>query len=99
MPTRPCLYCLCFNGSCVFADFDVADGKLFIVRISFDGYGCYRVNNKDWAIGASDSKRMSDWIESNNVDHAEMREVLTDYFRRRQTSDFDDALAHNGLPT
>src|SRR5262249_40994833 len=40
-PTRPCHFCLCLQGGSVFADFDVdPDGRVFAVRVSFDGYGC-----------------------------------------------------------
>ena len=95
---RPCLYCLCFNGSCVFADFDLDDDRLFIVRISFDGYGCYKIDDRSWSINAEDSSRMIDWIESGDVDHDEMRAVLTEYIRRRKTTIFDDALVYNEMP-
>jgi hypothetical protein len=41
LPTRPCRFCLSLQGASVFADFDVdADGRVFAVRVSFDGYGC-----------------------------------------------------------
>ena len=98
LPTRPCLYCLSFNNSCVFADFDLADDRLYIVRISFDGHGCYRLDDPTWSISPEDSSRMIDWIESDNVDHDAMRGVLTEYLCRRKTSKFDDALVYNGLP-
>ncbi|MEZ5379680.1 MAG: hypothetical protein R2733_24490 [Acidimicrobiales bacterium] len=38
--TRPCAYSLAL-GDVAFADFSLDDeGRLFVVRISFDGYGC-----------------------------------------------------------
>jgi hypothetical protein len=41
MPSRPCRICFSLQGGAVFADFDVdADERLYLVRISFDGYGC-----------------------------------------------------------
>ena len=51
-------------------------------------------------LGASrlNSSRMIDWIESGDVDHDEMRAVLTEYIRRRKTTIFDDALVYNEMP-
>ncbi len=41
MHGRACRFCLCLQGGSVFADFDVdPDGRVFAVRVSFDGYGC-----------------------------------------------------------
>ena len=99
MPTRPCTYCLCFNEGSVFADLDLDAGKLHLVRISFDGYGCFHVNDPAWVINTCDSKRIVDWIESDDVNHDAMCQLLTDYILDRNTSEIDEALAHNGMPT
>ncbi len=41
MPTRPCQYCLAMQNDSVFADFGVDEkGCLYLLRISYDGYGC-----------------------------------------------------------
>jgi len=41
LPSRPCRFCLSLQGGSVFSDFDVdPDGRVFAVRVSFDGYGC-----------------------------------------------------------
>lgn len=40
-PARPCAFCLTFHGQSVFADFEIDDrGCVYLVRISFDSYGC-----------------------------------------------------------
>jgi hypothetical protein len=97
MPTRPCRYCLCFNGSCVFADFELHNDCLYIVRISFDGHGCYKIDDPTWQINADNSKRVIDWIEADNVDHDEMRAILIAYFQDRKTQEIDEALAYNNI--
>src|SRR5688572_11413990 len=54
MPTRPCRFCFSLRGGSVFADFDVDDeGRVFLRRISFDGYGCCHGNFKKMSVGDS----------------------------------------------
>ncbi|MFV0468707.1 MAG: hypothetical protein ACK5MK_07260 [Dysgonomonas sp.] len=46
MPTRPCDYGLASQGDSVFADFGISEkGSLYLVRISYDGYGCCEPKN------------------------------------------------------
>lgn len=45
IPTRPCHFMLGMQDDCVFADFDIDEnGCLYLVRISYDGYGCCSLN-------------------------------------------------------
>ncbi len=45
MKTRACNYCFSLQGGNVFADFNIDNNQcLYLVRISFDGYGCCDVS-------------------------------------------------------
>lgn len=47
METRPCCYCLSLQGGAAFSDFNIdIDKCLYLVRISFDGYGCCRIQSE-----------------------------------------------------
>lgn len=39
--SRPCDYCFSLLDGSVFVDFEIKDALSYLVRISFDGYGCY----------------------------------------------------------
>ena len=92
-PSRPCRYCLSLQGGSVFADFDVDLNELvFLVRISFDGYGCCKPEDAARTMNIEDSSNFIGWLESNNLDHDGASAALTKYFDANSDIIWRDAL-------
>ncbi len=82
----------------MFADFDVDDGgHVFLVRISFDGYGCCRIDGAKRKMNLGDSCKLIEWVESDNINHDGMIAILVKYFKENKDIIWEDALAHHGL--
>jgi hypothetical protein len=97
LPTRPCRFCLRLQGGSVFADFDLdSDGRVFAVRVSFDGYGCCTAPADIGRMEADDSAALMSMVKRDSID-AEGAEVLRRYFRQNRDALWSDALAHHDL--
>lgn len=100
MPTRPCRYCLALQDDSVFADFDVDEnGCLYIVRISYDGYGCCHPegNNKPRSLNRVLSKRLIELIEGNNLEQPDASNILSQYLKDNKEALWEDALRDHRL--
>jgi hypothetical protein len=98
MPTRPCKYGLAFQDDSVFADFDVCEnGNLYLVRISYDGYGCCEPQEKISEMDDITSSQLISAIESNSLDSPEINEILSRYFQLNRAALWEDALIEHGL--
>ncbi len=81
----------------VFADFDIdEEGRVVLVRISFDGFGCCptgtaRPMNTD--VSASFIKQ----IEEDNVSNREFASILENYFKENEDAIWKDALEEHQL--
>lgn len=79
----------------MFADFDVNEyGRLHLVRISFDGYGCC-LPDPSVGIGELDiekSQQIIRSIEGDELDAPEIMEILKNYFRENRAVLWEDAL-------
>ena len=96
-PTRPCRFCLSLQGGSVFADFDVdSDGRVFAVRVSFDGYGCCDAPADVGRMGVRDSEALLAMVRQGSI-HAAAAPALRAYFRQNRDAFWSDALAHRGL--
>ncbi|TVZ41928.1 hypothetical protein P886_1279 [Alteromonadaceae bacterium 2753L.S.0a.02] len=100
MATRPCKLCLALQDDSVFADFEIDEnGSLFLVRISFDGFGCCKVRNEA-KIGRID-KSKSDFLFSHlDNDYANVPEasrILREYFSQNKAFIWEDALKDHEL--
>lgn len=94
--SRPCRFCLSLQDDSVFADFDVDEGgQVFLLRISFDGYGCcsgdFRKMNFD------DSRLLIDSVERSVVQDPKIEVVLRTYFEENAGVIWNDALATHEL--
>lgn len=88
------------QGGSVFADFAVDEhGCLYILRISYDGYGCCQPEEKSdtWHMGKDESKQLIALIESNNLGGPAAGSILRDYFQRHQDKLWPEALEEHGL--
>src|SRR5438552_412459 len=96
--TRPCRFCLCLQGGCVFADFDVdSDGRVYLVRISFDGYGCCTTERKVLRMSLHDSQTLVKLVDTDDLNRDEVREILYRYFNQNQNVIWQDALLEHQL--
>jgi hypothetical protein len=97
LPSRPCHFCLSLQGGSVFADFDVdADGRVFAVRVSFDGYGCCHAPADVGRMNVRDSEALLAMVEQGSV-QAGTAQVLRSYFQQNRDALWNDALEHHGL--
>lgn len=97
MPTRPCRFCLTLQGGSVFADFDVdPDGRVFAVRVSFDGYGCCRAPVDVGRMSQPDSEALLAMVEQASITAA-AEPILRAYFQQNRETFWSDALEHHGL--
>lgn len=98
MPTRPCKYCLALRDDSVFADFAIDDtGCIYLVRISFDGFGCCEPEDGIGRIDAMNSKHIVSAIESGNLKTPNVTEILRNYFRTNKNHLWEDALLEHEL--
>jgi hypothetical protein len=96
-PTRPCRFCLSLQGGSVFADFDVdPDGRVFAVRVSFDGYGCCTAPADVGRMSVHDSEALLAMVQQDAIDAA-AAPLLRAYFQQNRDALWADALAHHGL--
>src|SRR5579864_9248749 len=97
-PARPCRFCLCLHGGSVFADFDIdSDGRVHLVRISFDGYGCCATEGKVGRMSLHDSQTLVKLVDAEDVNRDEIREILYRYFKQNQNVIWQDALVEHQL--
>lgn len=66
--SRKADYCLGCLDSSVFLDFNVSDDNLvFLIRISFDGYGCCDFEEKSKSLNIEDSKIFIQFINNDEL--------------------------------
>ena len=98
--TRSCSFCLSLQGGSVFADFDIDPGGcVYLVRISFDGYGCCVPDGDIPRLTAQESRTLLNLLDLDEVDVDQMREILRLFFDRSKGVLWADALAEHGLLT
>ena len=97
-PSRPSCYCLTLQDDSVFADFDLDEqSRVFLIRISFDGYGCCETTEFARTMSSEDSKDFVALIEADRVDSAEMISILAAFFKANSDVIWQDALLDHGL--
>lgn len=98
MPTRPCLYCLGFQGGSVWADFDKDEsGCLYLVRISYDGYGCCHVNKDVAKLSNDRSSVLIRHIETDELASPLATKIIHDYLYEIRNGIWEEALRDHGL--
>jgi hypothetical protein len=98
MPTRPCRFCLALQDDSVFADFDIdTDKRVYLCRISFDGYGCCHCEKSSTRMNLLDSAFLMAGVEKNELYNIEIEKVLIRYFHENRKAIWIDALANHGL--
>jgi hypothetical protein len=93
MPTRPGRLRLSVLGGSVFADFSVDyHGILALRTISFDGFGCYRLEGRTSRMSASESQLILESALCQLLDTEAVSDLL-----RRYLSANRDVLPHEAL--
>lgn len=97
--TRPCRVAFCLNLGSVFADFDVeaGTGRLFLLRISFDGYGCCDAPAGIGRMTLDESKALLEAADRRAVDVGVVEPILRRYFRENERLLWSDALREHDL--
>jgi hypothetical protein len=98
MQTRPCDYGLAFQDDSVFADFRLSEkGFLYLVRISYDGYGCCEPIVEISKMDEEKSRCLISAIERSDFQSAEIQEIVSGYFREHKHELWEDALIEHNL--
>ena len=94
--TRPCRFCLSLQGGSVFADFDVdPEGRVFLRRISFDGYGCCKGDFDKMSL--AESQVLIEAVESGAFEDPKIDALLRGYFGKNAGIIWSDALEGHEL--
>src|SRR5687767_5342011 len=94
MPTRPCRFSLGLQDDTVFADFDVGDdGRVFLRRISFDGYGCCSAPETIRRMSVDHSRVLLDAVDRHALDDSRIEAMLRNYFSETADVLWSDALS------
>ena len=97
VPTRSADIGLSLNGGCVFADFDWRDdGRLGLVRISFDRWGCYETPNAP-ALPEEATATLVSHVENDTVNNETVRSILVSYFSNEKVVPWREPLADHEL--
>lgn len=95
-PFRECRFCLSLQEGSVFADFDIdEEGRVFLLRISFDGYGCCSGGFKK--MSRDDSGIVIAAVDRGIVDDPKVEASLRAYFEQNSDVIWSDALARHEL--
>lgn len=95
-PFRECRFCLSLQEDSVFADFDLGeDGRVFLRRISFDGYGCCNGEFKKMTL--EDSRTLVVAVGGNSVHDSSVQGLLRRYFAENADVIWRDALTSHEL--
>lgn len=98
MPTRSCRFCLSLQDGSVFADFDIDDeGQVYLLRISFDGYGCCSVVGGFNKMNPDDSRLLISAVERGMIEDPKIEAVLRTYLEHNSDRIWRDALVSHGL--
>ena len=96
--SRPCRFCLCLQGGSVFADFNIdSNGRVYLVRVLFDGYGCCAPAGKVEPMSLDESRTLVKLVNADDVNRDEIREILYRYFDQIQSVIWRDALVEHEL--
>jgi len=98
MPSRPCDYCLALQDDSVFADFSLdEEGRIYLRRISYDGFGCNSGIGKVGKMSVADSQVFVRAVQSNEVNDPQMLALLLNYFSSNSRILWADALEEHAL--
>ncbi len=96
--TRKADYYLGCLDSSVFIDFDRSiDNLIFLVRISFDGYGCCNLDNKAKHLNPKDSQEFIEEIEKENLNQETIGRLVQKIIKINKNHIWKDVIEEYGL--
>lgn len=85
-------YLGCLDSS-VFMDFNLAkDQRIFLKRISFDGYGCCELKQIKYKLDKEDSKRFINLMNKEELDQKEVEVLVKKIIKISQEEIWNEAL-------
>jgi hypothetical protein len=97
-PSRPCLFALSLQEDSVFADFECdEDGRVYAVRVSFDGFGCCHTTNEIGKMGGHDSSVLLEMVATGSIDSERVDPIMRQYFSQNVRFIWADALREHDL--
>ena len=97
-PTRPCRFSLGLQADSVFADFDVDSvDRVFLRRISFDGYGCCTAPDTIRRMSVDESRTLLESVCRDAIEDSKVEVILRSYFRENADVLWEDALSEHDL--
>lgn len=98
MPTRPCDFCLGLQDDSVFADFSRdKEGRLFLNRISLDGFGCQDSIEGVLKMSIENSEILTNELQQGTIGSPVAQHVLRHFFELSRTVLWEDALLDHSL--
>lgn len=96
--TRKADYYLGCLDSCVFIDFNrTNENRIYLKRISFDGYGCCTLERGSNELSQIDSKEFIEEIEKENLDQATITKLVKQIISINKEYIWNDALERYNL--
>lgn len=101
MPTRPCDHSLGLQDDSVFIDLNIDNKKCFyLVRISFDGYGCCRLSESEQrqsVMNLQDSQRLKLLLDSRDFNNPSIGVIIGSFLHEIKDLVWEDALREHNL--
>lgn len=96
--TRKTKYHLGCLDSSVFIDFDCSnENQIYMVRISFDGYGCCNLEDKSECLNLKDSQEFIEEFEKENFNQVTISRLVKELININKDHIWTDALKEYGL--
>ena len=75
--SRPADFCIGYDGGSVFIDFNrLESGHIKLIRISFDGYGCYGLPEDSISLTVIESRHFEQIIKDDISDQGAMSHLI-----------------------
>ena len=96
--TRRADYHLSYALGSVFLDFDVVSDSVWLVRISFDGYGCCDVSSDPITpLSRADAEEFLELFDTGIIDQEKMKQIIRKTLQENKKYLWNDALTEYNL--
>jgi hypothetical protein len=98
MPSRPCDFCFGLQDDSVFMDLNLdQDNRFYLVRISFDGFGCCHIYDTKRKLDLVRSNELIRRIKSDDFNHPSVSKIISFYLNENKDVLWEDALVEHQL--
>jgi len=96
--TRKADYCLGFGNGSVFLDFNrTYDDQIYLVRISFDDYGCCNLDEQTKHLNKEDSRIFIEEFEKVKLDQEKISILVKEVIKSNQEQIWTEPIEEYGL--